>query len=154
MKTARALQPDPVKVLTQATLRAAAQLSLGSSDLAKVIGTSPSTISRLSSGSKLIDPNSKEGEMALLLVRLYRSLDAMVGNDSQLRLDWMRAHNRVFKTIPHNFIQCAKGLVTAVNYIEWDGYFHRSHAFRGGLKATVAKTKALNVCNSAHSFAV
>ena len=118
MKAARALQPDPAKVLTQATLRAAAQLSLGGSDLAKVIGTSPSTISRLSSGLKLIDPNSKEGEMALLLVRLYRSLDAMVGNDSQLRLDWMRAHNRALNAIPRDFIQSAQGLVTTVNYLD------------------------------------
>jgi|GEM_PF-1074879 len=55
MKAAYALQPDPAKVLTQATLRAAAQLSLGGSDLARVIGTSPSTISRLSSESKQID---------------------------------------------------------------------------------------------------
>jgi len=118
MKAARALQPDPAKVLTQATLRAAAQLSLGGSDLARVIGTSSSTISRLNSGLKLIDPNSKEGEMALLLVRLYRSLDAMVGNDSQLRLDWMRAHNRAFNAIPRDFIQSAQGLVTTVNYLD------------------------------------
>jgi len=118
MKAARALRSDPAKVLTQATLRAAAQLSLGGSDLARVIGTSPSTISRLSTGMKLIDPNSKEGEMALLLVRLYRSLDALVGNDSLLRLEWMRSHNRAFNAIPREFIQTAQGLVTTVNYLD------------------------------------
>jgi len=118
MKAACAIRSDPAKVLTQATLRAATQLSLGGSELARVIGTSPSTISRLSTGLKLIDPSSKEGEMALLLVRLYRSLDALVGNDSQLRLEWMGTHNIAFNATPRDFIQSAQGLVTVVNYLD------------------------------------
>ena len=118
MKAARLLVSDPAKVLTQATLRAAEQLALSSSELARVIGTSPSTVSRLSTGLKLIDPKSKEGEMALLLVRLYRSLDALVGNDGQLRFEWMRSHNNAFNAIPHDFIQSTQGLVTVVNYLD------------------------------------
>ena len=118
MKAARVLLSDPAKVLTQATLRASAQLSLGGAELARVIGTSPSTVSRLSTGLKLIDPKTKEGEMALLLVRLYRSLDALVGNDSQLRFEWMRSHNSAFNAIPRDFIQSAQGLVTVVNYLD------------------------------------
>ncbi len=118
MKTAHAMRSDAGKVLTQATLRAASQLSLGGSELARIIGTSPSTISRLGSGLKTIDPQSKEGEMALLMVRLYRSLDALVGNDSQRRLDWMSSHNHAFNAVPRDFIQSAQGLVSVVNYLD------------------------------------
>jgi hypothetical protein len=118
MKAAYAMRSDPGKVLTQATLRAASQLALGGSELARIIGTSPSTISRLGSGLKTIDPQSKEGEMALLMVRLYRSLDALVGNDSQRRADWMSSHNHAFNAVPRDFIQSAQGLVSVVNYLD------------------------------------
>lgn len=115
---AHAARPDPAKVLTQATLRASAQLELSGAELARIIGTSPSTVSRMGAGGKLIDPQSKEGELALLLVRLYRSLDAMVGNDSQRRAEWLSSHNRAFHAVPREFVQSAQGLVTAVNYLD------------------------------------
>lgn len=115
---AHAARTDPAKVLTQATLRAAAQLALSGSELARIIGTSASTVSRLGSGGKMLDPQGKEGELALLLVRLYRSLDALVGNDSQRRLDWLRSHNHAFNAVPREFVQSAQGLVTAVNYLD------------------------------------
>ena len=118
MKAAHALHSDPSKVLTKAVLRAATQLALGGSELARIIGTSPSTISRLSSGVKTIDPQSKEGEMALLVVRLYRSLDALVGNDSQRRLDWVTSYNHAINAVPRDFIQSAQGLVSVVNYLD------------------------------------
>jgi transcriptional regulator with XRE-family HTH domain len=124
MKAAHVLRSDPSKVLTTATLRAATHLALGGSELARIIGTSPSTISRLVSGLKSIDPQSKEGEMSLLVVRLYRSLDALVGNDSQRRIDWMASHNHAFNAVPRDYIQSAQGLVTVVNYLD-------------GLRATV-----------------
>lgn len=118
MKAAHAVQSNPGRVLTQATLRAATQLALGGSELARIIGTSPSTISRLGSGLKTIDPQSKEGEMALLVVRLFRSLDALVGNDSQRRMDWMSSHNHAFNAVPREFVQSAQGLVSVVNYLD------------------------------------
>lgn len=118
MKAAHAVKLGPGKVLTQATLRAATQLALGGSELACIIGTSPSTISRLGAGLKTINSQSKEGEMALLVVRLFRSLDALVGNDSQRRLDWISSHNHAFNAVRSEFIQSAQGLVSVVNHLD------------------------------------
>ena len=63
-------------VLTQASLRAAELLGLSAAALARVLGVSEASVSRLAAGTRLIAPASKEGELALLLVRVYRSLDA------------------------------------------------------------------------------
>ena len=41
---------------------------------------------RILRGEKTIAPTSKEGELALLLVRVYRSLDALVGTDGQAKM--------------------------------------------------------------------
>jgi len=73
-KPAPSRQPASAIVLTKALLRAAQLLELSSAVLARILGVSEASISRLASGARTIDPASKEGELALLLVRVYRSL--------------------------------------------------------------------------------
>src|SRR5690606_21942425 len=77
--------PEPGAVLARAVLAAAARLGVRQRALAAVLGSSEASVSRLQHGRR-IEPASKEGELALLFLRLYRSLDALVGgNDSQAR---------------------------------------------------------------------
>ena len=61
-------------------------------------------------------PTSKEGELALLLVRAYRSLDALVGADDAQRRAWMSGHNHALAGAPIDLIQRADGLVAVVAY--------------------------------------
>lgn len=110
--------PDPAAVLATATLRAAGLLGLHGAALARVIGVSEATVSRLSRGERGLAPASKEGELALLLVRLYRSLDALVGNDEARRLAWMRSPNDALNGTPAALIQSAQGLVATVAYLD------------------------------------
>jgi len=53
-----------------------------------------------------------------LLIRLYRSLDALVGNDEKRRLDWLNAYNRAFNGVPKDMVQTAQGLVLVVAYLD------------------------------------
>lgn len=117
-RAAAAPQPDPAAVLATATHRAAALLGLNGAALARVIGVSEASVSRLSRGERGLSPDSKEGELALLLVRLYRSLDALVGNDEARRLAWMRSHNDALNGTPASLIQSAQGLVATVAYLD------------------------------------
>lgn len=119
MLAARALpQPDAGPVLSKATARAAQWLGLSGAALAQVLGTSESGVSRLLRGTRTLDPQSKEGELALLLVRLFRSLDALVGNDADLRRAWMDSHNTALNGTPRQLIGTAQGLVTTVAYLD------------------------------------
>lgn len=70
---------DRDKVLGKATVRAAEGLGLSGKALAEVIGLSEPTVSRIKKAETGIAPESKSGELALLLVRTFRSLDALVG---------------------------------------------------------------------------
>ena len=88
-----AADANAAAVLATATQRAAALLGLNGAALARVLGVSEASVSRLARGERGLPPEAKEGELALLLVRLYRSLDALVGNDEARRLAWMRSHN-------------------------------------------------------------
>lgn len=65
------------ELLLQAVFRAADELELSRTALARVLGKDRSTLNR----AKGMDPASKTGELALLFIRLYRSLSVRVGND-------------------------------------------------------------------------
>ena len=112
------LAPDKSLVLGKATTRAANELSLSNAALARVIGLSEPTISRVASGARGIDPESKEGQLALLLVRLFRSLDPLVGSDGQKRVAWLRSHNKALNGIPTTLIETPQGLVTTLAYLD------------------------------------
>jgi len=51
-------------------------------------------------------------------VRLFRSLDALVGNDGSRRLAWMRSHNDALNGTPAELIQKAEGLVLTLAYVD------------------------------------
>lgn len=118
MKPQPAAKSDPGQVLAKATARACGLLGLTGAALARTIGLSEPTVSRILKGDKAIDPASKEGELALLLVRVYRSLDPLVGTDDQKRVAWMRGHNRALGGIPAELIERADGLVATLNYLD------------------------------------
>jgi transcriptional regulator with XRE-family HTH domain len=109
---------DLALVLAKATARASELLGLSGAALARVIGVSEPTVSRLLRGAKPLNPASKEGELAALLVRVYRSLDALVGNNAAQRLAWMSSHHTVLGGVPRELIQTAQGLVNTLAYLD------------------------------------
>lgn len=109
---------DKSFVLGKATIRAAQELDLSNAALARVIGLSEPTISRIASGARGIDPVSKEGQLALLLVRIFRSLDPLVGSDAQKRHDWLRSQNKALNGTPTALIETPYGLVTTLSYLD------------------------------------
>jgi hypothetical protein len=116
-RPARLPASDPAAVLTKALLVAARLLGLRNRDLAHVIGASEASISRLASG-RLIEPVSKEGELALLMLRLFRSLDALVGGDESKARAWLHAENHHLGGVPAERIRRVEGLVDVVQYLD------------------------------------
>ncbi len=104
-------------MLAKATLAAAARLGLRNRHLALVIGSSEASVSRLQTGRGL-DPSSKEGELALLFLRLYRSLDALVGGDDAKARAWLAATNDHLGAVPAERIRSIEGLVDVVQYLD------------------------------------
>ena len=109
--------PDPAPVLAKAVLSAAGRLGLRNRQLAAVIGSSEASISRLQHGRGL-DPDTKEGELALLFLRLYRSLDALVGGDDDKARRWLTSENTHLGGVPAERIHRVEGLVDVVQYLD------------------------------------
>jgi transcriptional regulator with XRE-family HTH domain len=112
------LAADSAGVLTRATVRAARFLGLAQSDLAQVIGVSGATLSRLANGRKALEPGSKPWQLAALFVRLFRSLDAIVGSDDEAARAWLRSENAALGGIPLVLIRDPSGLVRTVDYLD------------------------------------
>jgi hypothetical protein len=104
-------------VLSKAVLSAAGRLGLRNRQLAAVIGSSEASVSRLQHGRGL-DPESKEGELALLFLRLYRGLDALVGGDDAKARGWLNSENTHLAGVPAERIRTVEGLVDVVQYLD------------------------------------
>ncbi|HSP19105.1 MAG TPA: MbcA/ParS/Xre antitoxin family protein [Myxococcaceae bacterium] len=109
---------DPGVVLSRALLRAATALGLNGQTMARVVGVSAASWSRLASGQRTVDPDGKEGELALLFLRLYRSLDALVGGDAEKARAWLRAPNMHLSAVPLECVQSVTGLVRVDEYLD------------------------------------
>jgi transcriptional regulator with XRE-family HTH domain len=110
--------PAPGAVLSRATVRAARLLGLPQADLADVIGVSGATLSRLANGQKQLESGSKPWQLAALFVRLFRSLDAIVGSDDAAARAWLRSDNSALGGVPLELIREPAGLVRAVDYLD------------------------------------
>lgn len=105
-------------VLTEAVLRAADLLQLSAADLARVLGVSQPTISRIRSGNRLISSEGSEFQLGALFIRLYRGLDALVGGNDSKAAAWLAAGNHHLNGAPRQRIQSIEGLVEVVNYLD------------------------------------
>lgn len=110
--------PSPAGVLSKAVVRAAEILGLKQTTLAKILGLSAASVSRLYAGQYRLDPNGKEWELATLLIRLYRGLDALMASDEAALRAWMNNQNNELDAIPTVLIKHVSGLVTTVSYVD------------------------------------
>src|SRR5271155_5028536 len=91
------LKPDPRSVLSGAVLRASALYEITQAALAQILGLSPSTVSRMANGAYTLDDQKKEWELGALFVRLFRSLDAVVGSNDTTARGWLNGENSGLK---------------------------------------------------------
>jgi hypothetical protein len=111
-------RPEPRQVLTGAVMRACALLELTQAALAQVLGLSPSTVSRMANGSYALDQQKKEWELGALFVRLFRSLDALIGSNDAAARAWLHGENSGLIGRPIDLIRSTEGLVRVVQYLD------------------------------------
>jgi hypothetical protein len=114
---ARASATAPA-VVTKAVVRAAERLAVSNRLLAAVLGLSEATVSRMGAGSYELAAASKPLELAVLFIRLFRSLDAITGGDSAVARAWLRNDNTVLGAAPISLVTSVSGLVNVVGYLD------------------------------------
>lgn len=105
-------------VITKATLRAAERLDVTARTLSAIIGVSEATVSRMRKSEFLLDKGSKPFELAVLFIRLFRSLDAITGGDETVARAWLRSANTALGGKPLEKILTVIGLVDVIAYLD------------------------------------
>lgn len=106
-------------VLSKAVINASQRLGLSQSKIADVLGVSKASVSRMFAGTYLLSSDKKEWEFAVLLVRLFRSLDAITGGITEDARDWMNSSNLALADRkPVELITSTEGLVRVIFYLD------------------------------------
>lgn len=111
---ARKESPEPGDVLIEALTASGKALGLTQADIGVVIGRGRTAISRRDP----IVPEDKTGELALLLIRCYRSLFVLVGGDGEPMRHWMHTANRHTGGVPAEQVRSVQGLTRVVEYLD------------------------------------
>lgn len=116
--TRRASEPRPSEVISKAVVRAADRLAVPAPLLAKILGLSAASVSRLRHGTFELAEGTKAFELGVLFVRLFRSLDAIVGGDAASARAWLLAENSALGAPPSRLVTSVGGLVDVVAYLD------------------------------------
>ena len=101
-------------ILAKVVLAAAERLGLAQDQLALILSIdSVKTLTSLE-----LDPTSKQGEIALTLIRITTSLDALTGGDTARMQHFMKSPNKLMNGIPIEQIQNPQGLASVLQSVE------------------------------------
>ncbi|MBB3168909.1 MbcA/ParS/Xre antitoxin family protein [Simiduia aestuariiviva] len=110
-------QPEAAAVLCKALHKTQQAFGLSNEELGRVIGKDRTTVGRMFDKGHL-SPTSKEGELALLLVRVYRSLFALLGGSQSQMQHWLNTANKHLQGEPRALMTNVQGLVNLVAYLD------------------------------------
>ncbi len=106
------IEPDPKDTLLKALLNAGKYLGLSKAEIGRIIGKDRTSLGRG------VDPDSKSGELALLLIRVYRSLYVLVGGQPEDIKHWIKTDNLHTQGVPREQLQSIQGLMVVLEYLD------------------------------------
>ncbi|QHL92024.1 DUF2384 domain-containing protein (plasmid) [Sphingomonas changnyeongensis] len=112
-------QPDRATALSAAIVRIAEFWALSNAKLGVILGLSAPTVSRLKRGATELDPASKSFEAGQLLLRLFRSLDALLGSDDAAAKRWLETLNLDLGGKPIEKLDTMRGLIELCDYVDF-----------------------------------
>jgi uncharacterized protein (DUF2384 family) len=109
---------DDQVLVTQATLAAATKLGLSVTQICQTLGISKSKLERARKASGTV-LTGKDYELALLLIRIYRALYAILGGNAEQIRHWVKTPNRhLQEQAPIEHMQTVQGIGLVVRYLD------------------------------------
>ena len=98
--------------------QAVSLLGMKKTESASILGLNPSTINRHNNSNNGLVVDSKEFELALQFIRVYRSLFAIAGGDHKFMQHWFNTTNKYLKSSPKSLVSSVVGLVEVNQYLD------------------------------------
>jgi hypothetical protein len=112
-------EKTPAQILSSAVVRAAGYWDINNKNLAKICGLSESSVSRLKNGLYELEEHSKEGELSILFLRIFRGLDAYLGGHEENQKAWLYSYNKALGGVPAELMQTVEGLAAVLRYVDY-----------------------------------
>ena len=105
------------ELVTQAAISAAGELGMTNRELAAILGVSASKLDR--ARGQRASFSGKDYELALLLIRIYRALYAILGGNREQMQHWLQTPNRhLQEASPLEQLQRLEGIVMVMRYLD------------------------------------
>ena len=108
-------QTDDV-ILATALKRASSLMGISNSLLAKILKIDINTLSTIFKNG--INPDSQKGQVSALIVRIYKSLSQLSGNDKNYIQHFLYNENKYFRNKPINVMETIDGLILINKYLD------------------------------------
>ena len=95
----------------------------------------------MTAGQRMLQLGTREGDFALFLLRIFRSLDALVGGDEAKARAWLSHDNLHLGGVPLALLQRLDGIVHVAEYLD-------------AMRAKVSVVHALSLCAVAPRLAI
>ncbi|VAW48744.1 hypothetical protein MNBD_GAMMA04-429 [hydrothermal vent metagenome] len=116
MNTVHSNRPVAEEVVAKALVNTKNELALSNEVVGNIIGVNASTMSRIVKNGQI--KNAKTLEASLLLIRVYRSLYAILGGSRESMRHWLTTQNAHLNGMPILQLQEMVGLVNVVQYLD------------------------------------
>ncbi len=116
MSALESINPTATEVVAKALINTKKELGLTNEVLGNIIGMDSSTVSRLIKRKNM--KSGKVMETGLLLIRVYRSLYAILGGNHEAMKHWLNIENSHLQGKPLDRLQEITGLVHIVTYLD------------------------------------
>ena len=105
---------DRQTIVMKAFVKAYKTMGISDVHAAKLIGVGRSTLLRKAN----FEAESKQSELQILFIRLYRSLFALFGGDLESMKHWFEHNNTHVRGVPKNLCFSVTGLVNINAYLD------------------------------------
>lgn len=105
------------RLLAKTSWKAAQQLGLKPEQFVRILHLECVDMV-LSDSSLMLDPNSKQGEIALILIRIYKALYHLNGGDIKWMHHFLNSPNLLTGEIPIEQLESMSGLLSVLNTVE------------------------------------
>ena len=110
------LKPSQSEVLMKAFNNACEALKLSAKEKSLLLGVNRTTLNR--NARTGFSPDSKTWELQLHFIRLYRSLYAIAGGDSEFMFHWFKTENTALNGVPALICLKIEGLFRINQYLD------------------------------------
>ena len=105
------------KLLAKASWKAAQQLGLKPEQFVRILHLECVDMD-LSDASLMLDPNSQSGEIAIIVIRIYRAVYSLNGGDIKWMHHFLNSPNSLTGGVPIDQMESMNGLLSVLKAVE------------------------------------